>query len=84
VPTSKRINPQEIVAKVKDFALSDLASENLSPASVAKVAGISVRYLHLVFAREGMGFSRRVCERRLQASYEMLTSQEFSNFALEK
>jgi AraC-like DNA-binding protein len=79
---SKRINAQEILAKVKDFVLSDLASAKLSPASVAKAAGISVRYLHFVFAREGIGFSQWVWERRLQASYEMLTSPEFSNLRI--
>jgi AraC-like DNA-binding protein len=79
---SKRINSQEILANVKNVVLSDLASENLSPASVAKVAGISVRYLHLVFAREGIGFSEWVWERRLQASYEMLTSPAFLNLRI--
>ena len=39
---SKRINSQEILANIKDFVLSDLASENISPPSVAKAAGISV------------------------------------------
>lgn len=49
--------------------------DDLSPASIASAHGISVRYLHLLFSREGATVSAWIRERRLIQCHEELTSR---------
>jgi AraC-like DNA-binding protein len=60
---------------IKADILHHLANENLSVTAVAKRAGITPRYIQLLFESEGTTFSAYVLDRRLRRAYRLLTDQ---------
>lgn len=52
----------------------ELSNPDLNPSDVASRFGISVRYLHYLFARSGSTFSSYLTRRRLEAACRELTS----------
>jgi AraC-like DNA-binding protein len=61
------------IAKIKVLANSRLGDPALSPGSVARGLGISVRYLNALFSSEELSFDRWIWERRLQKCHAALT-----------
>ena len=57
--------------------LKNLASQQLSVATVAQRQGVSPRYLHMLFEAEGTTFSQFVLERRLTLARRLLTDHRF-------
>lgn len=58
-----------------DFIEQNLHRYDLTPATVARALGISVRKLHVLFAPTGQSFSRYVLTRRLEAVRTQLRSE---------
>lgn len=60
-----------------------LGDSSLSPAQVAADHGVSLRYLHLVFAKQGTSFGRWLRERRLSRCHEELSQAQRSGTVTE-
>lgn len=56
---------EDLRARIKRYTLDHLADPDLSPAVVARAVGISVRYAHQMFNRNGTTLARFIRERRL-------------------
>lgn len=56
-----------LVERILEHIDRELGDSKLRPGSVAKTHGISIRYLHLLFARRGLGVASLIRERRLDA-----------------
>lgn len=54
------------VTRAKDHIDRTLADPALGPATVAAAVGVSVRYLHKLFAAEGVGVAEYIRDRRLE------------------
>lgn len=64
----------EVLQEMLDFVDRQIATANLSPKAAADRLGISVRYVHKLFAAEGMTFRSYVALRRLeQISKELIS-----------
>ena len=63
--------------KLTDYIRSHLSDPELSPAAVADVCGISVRYLHKLFEPHGISFSRWVLKQRLERCREQIVDPRF-------
>ena len=61
---------------VKSYIDEHLGDLNLSLEEIATKNGISVRYLHMLFRPTGMSVSEWLRTRRLQRSYDLLTSPQ--------
>ncbi|MBD0418192.1 helix-turn-helix domain-containing protein [Streptomyces sp. TRM S81-3] len=59
--------PQSLLLRVQSFIDEELADPALSPAHIARVHHISLRYLHKLFQAEGISVSRWILQRRLEA-----------------
>lgn len=55
----------ELLARIKRYIANNLDDPELGPPTLAKKFGISLRYLHLLFGREGITVSRWILGRRL-------------------
>ncbi|MBA2933483.1 helix-turn-helix domain-containing protein [Sphingomonas sp. CGMCC 1.13654] len=63
--------------------LSDLAHDNtLDAARLAQSIGISVRYLHAIFATAGTSYSRELLDIRLGRARQMLSDQRFRTLSI--
>lgn len=60
-----------------------LGDSSLSPAQVAAAHGVSLRYLHLIFAEQGTSFGRWMRERRLSRCHEELSQPQRSGTVTE-
>ncbi len=61
---------------VKSYIDEHLSNPNLSLDEIATNNGISLRYLHMLFRPTGMSVSEWVRTRRLQRSYDLLSSPQ--------
>ena len=61
--------------RVRQFVGRNLQRADLTPASVARAAGVSVRQLHLLFEPTGTTFARYVLQRRLERARQFLVLQ---------
>jgi AraC-like DNA-binding protein len=64
---------------IKADIFNHLASESLGVTAVAKRAGVTPRYVQLLFESEGTTFSEYVLDRRLRRAYRMLTDQRYAH-----
>lgn len=64
--------------RVQEFILRNLHEENLSPAAIAAANRISVRYLHLLFQRNGATVGGWIQEKRLAKCKEALADPAYS------
>jgi AraC family transcriptional activator of tynA and feaB len=55
-----------MLARIKEHVESHLNDDELGPRTLARRFGISLRYVHLLFAGEGITASRYILERRLE------------------
>lgn len=55
----------DLRARIERYTLEHLADPDLSPAVVARAVGISVRYTHQMFNRDGTTLARFIRDRRL-------------------
>lgn len=63
-------------ARIERYTLDHLADPDLSPAMVARAAGISVRYAHQTFNHDGTTLARFIRDRRLdQVAAELRAGQ---------
>lgn len=69
---------EAIKAEVRD----QLVSRELSVTAVAARFGVSTRYLHKLFEREGMSFSEFVVSRRLARALQMLTDARSASLTI--
>ena len=60
---------------VRQFVGRNLQRAELTPASVARAVGVSVRQLHLLFEPTGTTFARYVLQRRLERARQFLVLQ---------
>ncbi|GHJ94104.1 hypothetical protein SNE510_36230 [Streptomyces sp. NE5-10] len=58
--------PSHLVLRVRDHINRNLGDPELSPESIARALGISVRYLHRLFEGEGTTVGQLVRQRRLE------------------
>jgi AraC-like DNA-binding protein len=65
LPAERSADPKGRLAAVRGYAASHLGDPDLDPASAARAAGISVRYLHQLFRGEGTTFGAWLREQRL-------------------
>jgi AraC-like DNA-binding protein len=66
-------NRSLLLRAAHDEATRSLGDPDLTPGRVAERIGISVRYLHQLFADSGISFGRWLLARRLQHSHRDLT-----------
>lgn len=59
--------------KVKQYILQNLSDPELTPQSIANANGVSLRYLHKLFAERGLSVSSLVREQRLHECRKALT-----------
>lgn len=57
--------------RVRDFMRNNLADHELTPGTVAKSAGISVRYLHKLYAGSGITFGKALLAMRLEKANQL-------------
>ncbi|MGX4803629.1 AraC family transcriptional regulator [Bradyrhizobium guangdongense] len=67
---------------IKTDIRSNLGDHALSPAKIAAQHGLTPRYLHKLFEREGMSFSEFVLARRLERALEMLKDPHFAGYTV--
>ena len=65
---------QVMLLRVKQFARWHLSDQGLTPTVIARAHGISVRYLHRLFAGEGRTLCEWIREQRLQECRRALTA----------
>jgi AraC-like DNA-binding protein len=63
---------QQHLRRVQDYILQHLRDRELSLGGIARANGISVRYLHLLFARAGLSAFSWIREQRLQRCRDAL------------
>lgn len=67
-----RIEPDELLRRIKTYAKSRIGDSTLDPAAVARAMSISVRQLHRIFSNEDATFSTWLRETRLTRCWEDL------------
>lgn len=65
--------------EAKSYVLAHLRKPGLSLDEIAKLQGVTPRYLRMVFEREGVSFSQFVRESRLELAHRMLSSARFAD-----
>ena len=65
--------------EAKAYVLAHLRRPGLSLAEIAKLQGVTPRYLRMLFEREGVTFSQFVRDRRLELAHRMLSSDRFAD-----
>ncbi|CAG6397173.1 helix-turn-helix domain-containing protein [Streptomyces cocklensis] len=71
-----------LLSRIEAFIESRLGDPDLTPQYIADQHGISLRYLHLLFQRQGMTVNSRVRARRLAAAGEELARPEAARRAV--
>jgi AraC-like DNA-binding protein len=75
-PEARALRPQDKLYRQLRSALHERCLEaDLSPAQFAASQGISRRYLHLLFARDGTTFGGEVMRLRLEAAHRLLSDR---------
>lgn len=69
------------VARVEAHIRAHLMNHDLSPSSIAKACGISLRYLHELFKDEHESVAQSIRVRRLRVAYEQLNSGSTESLA---
>lgn len=64
----------ELLRRARVFVMANIADPDLSPQRVADESGISVRYLHKIFASTGISLSRWIQKERLERCYHQLAN----------
>ncbi|WP_116366032.1 helix-turn-helix domain-containing protein [Parahaliea mediterranea] len=72
----------EHLHRIKQFIRSHLHDERLGPGWVAQSLGISTRYLHLLFADEGVSVSRYILGMRLDASRQAFSNASYHRYSI--
>jgi AraC-like DNA-binding protein len=67
---------------VKNFVDQNHFRNDLNTAMLAQALGISVRYLHRVFASTGLSFAEYVLRRRLETAASNLRARTFANLSI--
>lgn len=75
-PAQGALSPAVRLAAIRYQVDRDYARRDLSVESVARLHGVTGRYVQKLFAQEGTTFSRYLLERRLAAAHALLTSEE--------
>ncbi len=70
-----------LMQKLMRYIDGHLQADDLTPARIARANGISVRYLHLLFTREGLSVSRWIKRRRLLRCQAELTQRPSATIA---
>lgn len=70
----QRHSQTELLRRVRIFVLANLNDPGLSTVSVAHAAGISVRYLHKVFADTGTSLNKWIQQERLVRCHRQLSN----------
>ncbi len=71
-PLADRAVREARLRSVKAWIEDHLCDPDLTLEAIAKANGISLRYLHSLFTREGTSVSHWIWNRRLERSYDML------------
>lgn len=71
-PTKVKVGHRDSFRTFCRYLEQHLGDERLAPAQVAAAHGVSVRYLHLVFAEQGTSFGRWLRQRRLTQCHREL------------
>ncbi len=66
------------IERIKEYVKENLADPGLNLTSIAAAVGLSVSYIHKLFAREPTRLMQWVAARRLEACYRDLLSQQRS------
>lgn len=75
-PAQGALSPAVRLAAIRYQVDRDYARRDLSVESVARLHGVTSRYVQKLFAQEGTTFSRYLLERRLAAAHALLTSED--------
>jgi transcriptional regulator GlxA family with amidase domain len=65
------------LSAIKADILEKLTSPSLTVTEVAHRQGVTPRYIHMLFEREGVTFTEFVCEARLRRAHSMLTEPRY-------
>lgn len=76
-PSHKNLSAKFRLQSIKFFIECRLDDPKLSPLSIAKNNGISLRYLHYLFKSNESSVSEWVREKRLEKSFQKLTSEKY-------
>lgn len=68
----------ELLARIRATMRERLHDAALDPSSVAERHGISLRYLHLLFAESGSSFGATLIEQRLEQAKRLLADRRFA------
>jgi AraC-like DNA-binding protein len=74
--------PAARLKAIQNYICENLAKLSLSAQSVAAQYGLSVRYIHMLFEREGTTFSTFVREQRLLRARTMLRSPRYAECSI--
>ena len=69
------------VSRVESYIREHLMDSDLSPSSIARACGISLRYLHELFKDEHESVGQSIRVRRLRVAYEQLNSGSAASVA---
>lgn len=72
----------ELIAKIKGFAVDHLRNRRLGPAMIGEVFRISVRHVHKIFAEESLTLGRYIQSMRLEACYRYLVDPKFAHYSI--
>jgi AraC-like DNA-binding protein len=72
----------KLLPRIRQALREHAHDETLSPTSLAKVEGISKRYLHALFASAGTTFSKELMSVRLARAMRHLANPQFSNVSV--
>jgi AraC family transcriptional activator of tynA and feaB len=84
VPIDQAIVRTTIYGRCAAFIENHIADPDLSPETIAAVAGISVRYLHKIFHRSGESVGDFIRHMRLKRSYDELTDATKKNMLVKE
>ncbi|MGI4730949.1 MAG: AraC family transcriptional regulator [Janthinobacterium lividum] len=71
-----------VVDRLRDTIRSEFRNLDLSPAEVARHNGVSLRYLHVQFARMGTSFGEELLTVRLSHAHQMLEDPRYDRLSV--
>ncbi len=75
-------DPEYLMARITAYMLTHLGEADLDPARIAHEHNISVRYLHLLFARQDLSVRRWLMQKRLECARHALAQDRSTRYSI--
>ena len=79
---TNRQMPEQLLKNMKGFIASNLRNQRLGPAMVAETYGVSIRYLHKLFASEELTLTKHIRMCRVEACRKALANPAMSDVSI--